>query len=592
MMPGTRKNHRLANPQTRLAEFGLQDLFYALARGIKAVWRYCLLSLMLVVTAIASQPDTPPDADPAPTLHFLLDPVPRGIAHEIFAIELDCRHETLAQAPQLRTGSGDAVIIPNPIDSMTDVAPERPSVPEHFSSVTPFSRFGIIYEDDLARAVLLSFHADFPCHELILDACSGYAVSGPVIEVLGDLCAKGIIPTKDVVLKDIVQLFTIAKTHEEVEYLRQQLSLLNVISGDDIKSLTDALNSFDEDAELVAQFMADLPTLPKVDYKVIRDLGSGRYGTVRLVRVKCGNRWVVFAVKLYVVDEIDDEHIELCENDVYQKFIPIAADSPFVCPIWRAELPTREFGPVIWTPYFDSSSLDSCLKDQRLPVGERTMLPLSATDKASIILGLVLGVKALHENNLFHGNLKPSDVLLDNRLVAKAVSAPRKARAGNDLRNSSNGWWVHLTDYISYTLEHYRLTYACLVSTPNYAPPESYQFDNDDFDVNDQGCIDKLRKVDIFSLGLIIYEILTGDPVFSPDLSAAELRRKTQSRDRPAIPAGVHPKLKEIIEWCWDMCASQRWNIGRIWHEICNIDFAILEGVDTAVLEERFGGFR
>ncbi|MDR0632962.1 MAG: hypothetical protein LBF84_02375 [Holosporales bacterium] len=36
-------------------------------------------------------------------------------------------------------------IIPNPIDSMTDVAPERPSVPEHslVPSVTPFSRFGI-----------------------------------------------------------------------------------------------------------------------------------------------------------------------------------------------------------------------------------------------------------------------------------------------------------------------------------------------------------------------------------------------------------------------------------------------------------------
>jgi hypothetical protein len=37
------------------------------------------------------------------------------------------------------------LLIPNPIDSMTDVAPERPSVPEHslVPSVTPFSKFGI-----------------------------------------------------------------------------------------------------------------------------------------------------------------------------------------------------------------------------------------------------------------------------------------------------------------------------------------------------------------------------------------------------------------------------------------------------------------
>ncbi|MDR0633316.1 MAG: hypothetical protein LBF84_04245 [Holosporales bacterium] len=48
-------------------------------------------------------------------------------------------------------------LIQNPIDSMTDVAPERPSVPEHslVPSVTPFSRFGIRMLDFSIRKVVI-----------------------------------------------------------------------------------------------------------------------------------------------------------------------------------------------------------------------------------------------------------------------------------------------------------------------------------------------------------------------------------------------------------------------------------------------------
>lgn len=60
---------------------------------------------------------------------------------------------------------------------------------------------------------------------------------------------------------------------------------------------------------------------------------------------------------------------------------------------------------VLITPYYKNSSLDKyIISDQKLKL----------SDYFEIILGVCLAMKYLEENNMFHGNLKPSNILLDD----------------------------------------------------------------------------------------------------------------------------------------------------------------------------------
>jgi serine/threonine protein kinase len=192
---------------------------------------------------------------------------------------------------------------------------------------------------------------------------------------------------------------------------------------------------------------------------------------------------------------------------------------------------------------------------------------MSPTEQVLVICGMVLGLVQLHKLNLFHGNLKPSDILLES--------------------NPEFELKVHLTDYLSYSLEHSYLTYSCLAMRPNYSAGECYELEDTDFVLSKKTCYSTLQRVDVFSCGLILYEILTGQEVFSPELSAADLRRKTQSRERPPIPGSIHREFGQLIERCWESDPSKRPSIGEVWHILTEMRFAIIDGVDSAYVASR-----
>jgi serine/threonine protein kinase len=126
-----------------------------------------------------------------------------------------------------------------------------------------------------------------------------------------------------------------------------------------------------------------------------------------------------------------------------------------------------------------------------------------------------------------------------------------------------------------------------MASSPNYNAPETYQLEDADFDIRKRKCISVLQRVDVFSVGLVIYEILTGEEVFSSELSVADLRRKTSSWDRPSIPGSMKREIEQLIERCWDSDPSKRPSIGEIWHIVRQMRFGIIEGVDCNYIGSR-----
>ncbi|KAL9663334.1 hypothetical protein QQ045_028174 [Rhodiola kirilowii] len=66
------------------------------------------------------------------------------------------------------------------------------------------------------------------------------------------------------------------------------------------------------------------------------------------------------------------------------------------------------------------------------------------------------------------------------------------------------------------------------------------------------------HKADIFSFGILLWELLTGEVCFSPRWNEMTIGL------RPAIPKDTHPKLAALLEECWQQDPTLRPNFSEI----------------------------
>jgi aurora kinase len=111
----------------------------------------------------------------------------------------------------------------------------------------------------------------------------------------------------------------------------------------------------------------------------------------------------------------------------------------------------------------------------------KTMVYLKEPIACHVIRDVVMGVKTLHEEKLIHRDIKPENILLTDTGRAKLADF---------------GW--------SNTLETDNISRKTFCGTPDYLAPEMIQeLDHDD-------------SVDLWCIGILIYELLFGKPPFSP----------------------------------------------------------------------------
>jgi serine/threonine protein kinase len=171
----------------------------------------------------------------------------------------------------------------------------------------------------------------------------------------------------------------------------------------------------------------------------------------------------------------------------------------------------------------------------------------TATAKSIVVVEIVIGMKYVHSRGIIHRDLKPSNILLDNE------------------RHE-----VHICDFGSSRLYSVESTLTQRIGTPQYMAPEMYDESEYDF------------KVDVFAFGLILYEVLTGNAVFGPNLSPKNIMYRAVTGQRPDIPDDIPAFVKSLIRSCWSTDPNARFPFSELLKILAENEFKICEGVDSA----------
>ena len=235
------------------------------------------------------------------------------------------------------------------------------------------------------------------------------------------------------------------------------------------------------------------------DYELLEEIGHGGMGVVYLARHTKLNRLV--ALKLLLLGQFSSE--QAVKRFQREAQAAAALRHPNIVGL-------HEVGEVEGQHYFtmelvEGRNLASLLRDGPLP-------PRLAAEYGH---ALAQGVSAAHAAGIIHRDLKPANILID------LFNQPRITDFGLAKRIDGSGDMT-LTGH--------------LLGSPNYLAPELAAG-------QEQACG---PGTDIFSLGAILYECLTGRPPFLGSTMQETLLRVRDAE--PVSPRVLNPKLPRDLE--------------------------------------------
>lgn len=227
-------------------------------------------------------------------------------------------------------------------------------------------------------------------------------------------------------------------------------------------------------------------------YRVASSLGRGVFGTVYLAHDDQSQRMVAIKVPHRELTA-NPEHLAACLAEA-RRFAAI--DHPHVVPVFEVGS-TADQPCFTVSRFIEGMSLQRRIAESRLPRGE-----------AARLVGIVASaLHAAHLRRIVHGNIKPSNLLLDRR--------------GD----------VFLKDFSPQIVRGRRLT-----GTPEYMSPEQIRGEEHRIE----------PRSDIFSLGIVFYELLTGRRPFAGD--SIERLAKSIVAAAPTPPRQIDASIPTELE--------------------------------------------
>jgi serine/threonine protein kinase len=236
-------------------------------------------------------------------------------------------------------------------------------------------------------------------------------------------------------------------------------------------------------------------------YRIVAELGRGGMGIVYKAHEESLNRFV--AIK--VLGEHLTEDPDQVERFLREARSAASLNHPNIVQIYAvSEDDGRHFFAM---EYVSGSSLQQIL---------RSSGPLDPIQVARIALQTTSGLRAAHEQGIIHRDIKPANLLIDDRGLVKIADFGLALVTSGVSRLTATGMFM---------------------GTPGYLSPEQ--------------CLDQDpdHRTDIYSLGVTLYEALSGKVPFTADSPLALLRQivEVEPPDLGELKPDVDPELRTIV---------------------------------------------
>ncbi len=248
-------------------------------------------------------------------------------------------------------------------------------------------------------------------------------------------------------------------------------------------------------------------------YKYIRQVGKGAFGSVYLMEDLMINEDVI--LKFLNTQFVSDDSV--IKRFIYELRFARKVTHQNVIRIY--DLITFGESHAISMEYFESHTLSAELKERK---------PLSNERAIKIATDISSGMESAHSAKVIHRDLKPNNVMINDEDLLKIVDfGIAAASQSSDTKLTKTG---------------------LLVGTPTYMSPE--QVLGKDID----------ERTDIYSLGTIMYEMVTGRPPYSGKDSMSIMYQHVQGEAKPPIEKNdqVPMELSNLVMDCMKVKPEER----------------------------------
>jgi eukaryotic-like serine/threonine-protein kinase len=258
-------------------------------------------------------------------------------------------------------------------------------------------------------------------------------------------------------------------------------------------------------------------------YRLDRALGTGGMGTVvAATHLGLGRKVALKFMRLGVLD--DGEAIGRFMREARAA---ATLRSEHVAQVMDVEVDTEDGAPYIVMEYLEGSDLASLLEAKGVP---------PATDAVDYVLQACEGLAEAHANGIVHRDLKPANLFLtcrpDGAPLVKVLDF-----GVSKLNEAAQSGSFHLTQPKK------------AIGSPHYMSPEQMVASPD---------VD--QRADIWALGVILYELLSGKPPFA-GTNFLELGLEVTNRAHAPLARrvpGISPGLAAVVDRCLQKTAPAR----------------------------------
>jgi alkyl hydroperoxide reductase subunit AhpC len=236
-------------------------------------------------------------------------------------------------------------------------------------------------------------------------------------------------------------------------------------------------------------------------YRIEAELGSGSFGVVYRARDLTLERNV--ALKVFRPGRVGSPRTFLNEARA-----AAALNHPNVCTIHAVD--DSDGVSMIVMEYLDGEPLDKVLKNGKLPL----------EDVKRIGRQVAGGMSAAHASNVVHGDLKPANIMVGSDGLAKVMDFGLAHRRSSGAPHDSG---------MQETIDP-----SAMSGTPAYMSPEQTRSEP------------ASPQSDVFSLGLMLYEMLSGEKAIRGD-NLLEVLRQIDNMDGEKYAQGMPAPFDAIL---------------------------------------------